>query len=79
MVQPRHAAFPEILKATSGGVLCEPGDVNSLADKLEALLLNPSQAQTLGETGRRNTFEKFSVAAMTRDILRVFKIVNRKS
>lgn len=79
VVQPRHAAFPEIIEATGGGVLCEPGDVNSLADKLEALLLNPSLAQTLGETGRRNTFEKFSVAAMTRDILRVFEIVNRKS
>ena len=79
VVQPRHAAFPEILEATGGGVLCEPGDVKSLADKLEALLLNPSQAQTLGEIGRRNTFEKFSVAAMTRDTLRVFEIVNRKS
>ena len=79
VVQPRHAAFPEILEATGGGELCEPGDTKSLADKIEALLLDPTQAAKLGEHGRAAIIEKFSVAAMTGATLRIFEIVNRKS
>jgi glycosyltransferase involved in cell wall biosynthesis len=79
VVQPRHAAFPEIIAATGGGVLCEPGDSKSLADMLEALLLNPEQAAELGERGRLSVEEKFSVAAMAQNTLRVFEIVNRTS
>ena len=78
VVQPRHAAFPEILEATGGGVLCEPGDVKSLADKIEELLLTPTQATTLGGRGRAAIIEKFSVEAMAGATLRVFEIVNRR-
>ena len=73
VVQPRTAAFPEILEATGGGVLCEPGDPNTLADAIEQLLLNPKQAQALGEAGRNAVFEKFSAEAMARQTLRVFE------
>ena len=38
-VQPRCAAFPELLAATGGGVLCEPDDAQDLSLTLEALLL----------------------------------------
>ncbi len=79
VVQPRHAAFPEIIEATGGGILCEPGDAKSLADKIEELLLNPTQATALGERGRAAIIEKFSVEAMAGATLRVFEIVNRKS
>ncbi|MEK7781009.1 MAG: glycosyltransferase family 4 protein, partial [Verrucomicrobiota bacterium] len=79
VVQPRHAAFSELIEATGGGVLCEPGDAKSLADKVEELLLNPGQAQALGAIGQKAVHDKFSVAAMTREMLRVFEIVNRKS
>jgi glycosyltransferase involved in cell wall biosynthesis len=79
VVQPRHAAFPEILEATGGGVLCEPGDTKSLADKIEELLLNPKQATALGERGRAAIIEKFSVETMARATLGVFEIVNRRS
>jgi len=78
VVQPRHAAFPEILEATGGGVLCEPDDLTSLTDKIEELLLNPTQSTALGERGRDAINEKFSVEAMARATLRVFEIANRK-
>lgn len=78
VVQPRHAAFPELIAATGGGVLCELGDAKSLADKVEELLLNPGQAQALGAIGQKAVHDKFSVAAMARETLRVFEIVNRK-
>ena len=75
VVQPRTAAFPEILAATGGGILCEPGDAKSLADALEELLVNPERARALGETGRRAVAEKFSAEAMARATLQVFETV----
>lgn len=69
VVQPRTAAFPEIIEATGGGVLCEPGDAQSLADALESLLLEPARARALGEAGRRAVFEKFGVKVMARNTL----------
>jgi glycosyltransferase involved in cell wall biosynthesis len=75
VVQPRHAAFPELIEATGGGVLCEPGNVNSLADTVEQLLLSPEKARQLGEAGRRAVQEKFSAEAMAREMLRAFAAV----
>ena len=75
VVQPRTAAFPEILEATGGGVLCEPDDARSLADALEELLLNSDRARALGEAGRKAVFEKFSAAVMAQETLRVLERV----
>lgn len=81
VVQPKTAAFPEILAATGGGVLCEPGDARALADGLEALLLDPDRARALGETGRQAVAEKFTAEVMARETLRAFEEANfsRKS
>jgi glycosyltransferase involved in cell wall biosynthesis len=64
VVQPRVAAFPELVEATGGGVLCAPGDARALAEAIEELLLNPARARALGEAGRRAVFERFSAGAM---------------
>jgi glycosyltransferase involved in cell wall biosynthesis len=73
VVQPRTAAFPELIEITGGGVLCEPGDAKSLADAIEELLLNPQQARALGDAGRKAVFEKFSVEAMAREMLNILE------
>jgi glycosyltransferase involved in cell wall biosynthesis len=79
VVQPHHAAFPELIEATGGGRLCEPDNPEALADEIEKLLRDPAQAQALGQAGQKTVFERFSVAAMARETLRVFEFVNRKS
>jgi glycosyltransferase involved in cell wall biosynthesis len=73
VVQPRHAAFPEIIEATGGGILCEPDDPKALADGIEQLLDNPERARELGRAGRRAVEEKFTVQAMARDVMKVFE------
>jgi glycosyltransferase involved in cell wall biosynthesis len=78
VVQPRHAAFPELVEATGGGLLSAP-DAKSLADQIETLLLNPTQAQALGTAGATAVRARFTTAAMAQEQLRVFEIVNRKS
>jgi glycosyltransferase involved in cell wall biosynthesis len=68
IVQPAHSAFPEIVQATGGGLLCDPHDLNSLADAIESLLLDPSRARALGEAGRKAVAEKFSAETMARQV-----------
>jgi glycosyltransferase involved in cell wall biosynthesis len=48
VVQPRHGSFPELIEATGGGVLVEPGDANDLAAKLHDLLNDRSRLRELG-------------------------------
>jgi glycosyltransferase involved in cell wall biosynthesis len=73
VVQPRTGAFPELIEATGGGVLCEPGSVPALAEAIEQLMLRPKEARALGDAGRRGTFEKFSASAMAEGMLALFR------
>jgi glycosyltransferase involved in cell wall biosynthesis len=76
VVQPRTAAFPELVEATGGGVLCEPGDPCALADAIERLLRDPRRMRALGEAGRNAVFEKFGAEAMAKETLRAFATVD---
>ena len=67
VVEPRRGAFPELIDLTGGGVLCEPDDVGSLADTLEALLLDHDRARTLGNRGRNAVLKRFTSEAMARE------------
>lgn len=73
VVQPRAAAFPELLEAAGGGVLCEPENAGSLADAIEGLLLDPARLRALGEAGRKEVFDRFSAPAMARNVLEAFQ------
>ncbi len=64
VVQPRHGAFPEVLAATGGGLLCAPNQPAALAAALDELLANPARARQLAAAGHRAVQEKFSLAAM---------------
>jgi glycosyltransferase involved in cell wall biosynthesis len=78
VVQPRHGAFPEVVEATGGGILCEPDDADALADGTERLLLDPAEARALAERGRRAVLERFSVERMARGFLDVCTRVARQ-
>lgn len=72
VVQPRHAAFPEIVEKTGGGLIAEP-DAASLAAACEELLLNPDRARALGEAGRAVVRDHFNEARMAREVLSAFE------
>ena len=82
VVQPRHAAFPEIVEKTGGGLMAEP-NARALADAVEELLLNPARARALGEAGRTVVRDHFNVGRMACEVLAVFEsakqIANPKS
>ena len=75
VVQPAHGAFPELLAATGGGVLCEPNNDYSLAMALESLILNPEQAMELGKRGREAVINNFTLERMADDFIKVFEKV----
>ena len=78
VVQPRHAAFPEIIEATGGGVLCPPDDPAALADAVEALLSDPAAAREMGRRGRLAVEAKFSAEVMARNTMAIVERVVRQ-
>lgn len=72
VVQPRHAAFPELLAETGGGLLCEPDDPKALAATLEELLCDPDRALALGEQGRQTVHARFHVDRMAQEVADCF-------
>ncbi len=75
VVQPRTAAFPELVELTGGGVLYAPDSSAALADGIETLLLDPARARGLGAMGRRTVFEQLNSQAMARNFLEAVKAV----
>ena len=72
VVQPESGVFPELLKMTGGGVLCEPNNAEALAAALETLLLDPEHARQLGEQGRKAVHEKFNIEQTAGDLMRIY-------
>ena len=72
VVQPRTAAFTELVEHTGGGLLYEPTDAATLAHSLEQLLIDPKRCRTFGEQGRKVVLEEFSVEKMAANLVEVF-------
>lgn len=70
VVQPRHAAFPELIEATGGGVIAE-ANAAALAAAIEALLLDPARLRALGESARRSVAEHFTVDRMAGELAKL--------
>lgn len=64
VVQPDHGAFPELIAATSGGVLCPPDDTKALADALESLLNDDELREKISKTGVTKVRQEFSATRM---------------
>lgn len=68
VVQPQHAAFPELIEATGGGILCAPDHAPALAEAIESLLLDPVRARALGIAGQAAIRERFGIETMARQM-----------
>lgn len=73
VVLPRRGAFPELVEATGGGVLCEAEDPQSLADALAGLLLDADRARGLGRAGRGVVLERFTEGRMAGEAAEVYE------
>ncbi len=73
VVQPAHGAFPEMIEATGGGVLVEPGDPEALAVGIEMLLRDPERRRQLGSQGRTSVLERYSDKAMAASTIAAYE------
>jgi glycosyltransferase involved in cell wall biosynthesis len=64
VVVPAHGTFPEYIDDTGGGLLCEPEDPRSLADRLRELIHDPTLADELGIRGQAAVRERYTAEAM---------------
>jgi glycosyltransferase involved in cell wall biosynthesis len=71
VVQPDHGAFPELIAATGGGILCAPQDEVALAEALGGLLMAPQRAQAMGRAGRAAVVAQYSVETMAKEMARL--------
>lgn len=67
VVEPDHAGLGELVRATGGGVLCEPDNPSALADALESLLRDEPRRQALAAAGLHSIRTEFTAERMARD------------
>jgi len=73
VIQPRHGAFPELLEATGGGVLVEPGDSSELARALGEMMDDPERREALGRRGKEVVHSEFTDALTAENTLNVYR------
>lgn len=72
VVQPKVAAFPEIVVATGGGLLADPNPA-AMADKIEELLLDPGKRRTLARAGHEAVHRHFNTSTMAATLLAIWQ------
>ena len=72
VVQPRRGAFPEIIQKTSGGILVEPDNPDSLAEALLSIWTNRPRAEELARNGLEGVRRHYSAAVMATRTLEVY-------
>lgn len=72
VVLPGHGVFPELIEATGGGLLHEPGNPDDLAEKLSMVLRDPALRRRLGESGRGSIGARFTSRRMAEEMLEVY-------
>jgi glycosyltransferase involved in cell wall biosynthesis len=75
VVQPNHAAFPEILEKTGGGLLYDPEDPANLADSLEMMLSLEERRRKLGFEGGQRARKYFTAERMSTEIAAIYETV----
>src|SRR5579884_1961977 len=72
VVQPRHGSFPELIEATGGGLLVEPGDPHDLARALWQLFDNPTHRRELGSKGKEAVQARFHADRMAAETAAIY-------
>jgi len=73
VVANRVGGVPDVVRDGLDGFLVEPGDTDSAADRLAQLAADPRLRSRLGESGRRNVFERYAVSRLVDDVDRLYQ------
>lgn len=75
VVLPAHGAFPEYVEDTGGGVLCEPLNPRSLAEKIAHLVRDPDYAEELGRNGHAAIRDRYTADRMAAEHAELYRRV----
>ena len=78
VVQPDHGAFPEVLAATGGGVLCPPDDPEALADAVAKTLSDLPSARAAACRAADVVQRDFSARRMADDVAMLCREVTER-
>ncbi len=73
VVQPDHGAYPELIRATRGGLLHKPENHNDLAEKIATLLTDAALRDNIRRQGRYAIHANFSDRRMANDTIQVYE------
>ncbi len=73
VVQPRMGSFPELVAATGGGILYEPGSGGALVDALARLMDDSALRQRLAADGARAVRERFTDEIMAKKVWSLYE------
>ncbi len=77
VVEPDHAGLGELVRATGGGLLCEPDNAASLAEALEKVLTDAPLRELLAEKAWQSAHRDYTAERMARDFAAVCEDVLR--
>ena len=75
VVQPRHGAFPELIEATGGGLLVQPGSAEAVAAAIGELMNDAGLRERLARRGKEAVHRSYgdeAMAAATAELYREF-------
>jgi len=73
LVQPELGAFPEIIRATRGGVTYEPNTASVLADRLTEVLSDSSKLEAMSLAGRKAVEDHFDCSILSTKMVEIYK------
>jgi glycosyltransferase involved in cell wall biosynthesis len=78
VVQPRIGVFPELIEATGGGLLFEPGNAEDLALALESLMADRAASHEKGVQGRKAVHKNFHSRRTAQETVAVYEQITSK-
>ena len=78
VVQPRRGSFTEMIEKTSGGLLTDPSQENSLEEGLYSIYRDESLAEKLAQNGRQGVKDHYSLSRMASAALEVYSAIGRR-
>jgi len=75
VVQPEIGSYPELVRATGGGILYQPNDADALAAALMSLLGDEARREELGRRGRESVASSFSLATMAQKLTDLYRTI----
>ncbi len=78
VVQPRRGSYTEMIEKTSGGILTDPSEENSLEAGLYSIYRDERLAARLAQNARQGVRNHYSVSHMARAALEVYSAIGQR-